>query len=127
MLGKTVKKENKKRNYYWYETKNGNFEDFFRENTYYYGGTGSTNNRNNYNWNYSYGNNFNNKNKSKYYEILGVSENITKDELKKVYRELVKEHHPDKFANAPEKEKEYHENKLKDINEAYENIIKDLK
>ncbi|MGL5057258.1 MAG: J domain-containing protein [Fusobacteriaceae bacterium] len=60
------------------------------------------------------------------YENLNISENATKEEVKKAYRTAAKLHHPDKFANATEKEKEYHEKKFKEINESYENITKRL-
>jgi len=46
-----------------------------------------------------------------YYEILGVSENATSDEIKKSYRKLAMEHHPDKGGN---------EEKFKKISEAYD-------
>lgn len=49
-----------------------------------------------------------------YYEILGVSENATENDIKKAYRKLAKEYHPDTHkgdANA--------ENRFKEISEAY--------
>lgn len=52
-------------------------------------------------------------NKKDYYETLGISRDASKDELKKVYRELAKKYHPDvsKDPNAAEK--------FKEISEAY--------
>lgn len=45
-----------------------------------------------------------------YYDILGVNEKATPDEIKKAYRKLAVEHHPDKGGN---------EEKFKQIAEAY--------
>jgi molecular chaperone DnaJ len=50
-----------------------------------------------------------------YYEMLGVHRNATDAELKRAYRRLAHEHHPDK--NPGNKESE---DKFKEINEAYE-------
>ena len=61
-------------------------------------------------------------NKSKYYRILGLKDGASQEEIKKAYRQLAKEHHPDKFVNASDSEKKYHESKMKEINEAYENL-----
>ena len=62
--------------------------------------------------------------KSKYYTILGVNKGASQDEIKRAYHKLAKEHHPDKFVNSSDSEKKYHENKMKEINDAYENLTK---
>jgi molecular chaperone DnaJ len=49
-----------------------------------------------------------------YYDILGVSKGATQDELKRAYRKLAKQYHPDK--NPGDKAAE---EKLKSINQAY--------
>ena len=61
-------------------------------------------------------------NRSKYYRILGLKDGASQEEIKKAYRQLAKEHHPDKFVNASDSEKKFHEDKMKEINEAYENL-----
>lgn len=53
--------------------------------------------------------------KSDYYELLGVGKNADENELKKAYRKLAMQYHPDR--NPDNKEAEA---KFKEINEAYE-------
>lgn len=53
--------------------------------------------------------------KADYYEILGVSKSATSEELKKAYRKMAMQHHPDR--NQGNKEAEQ---KFKEVAEAYE-------
>ena len=52
-----------------------------------------------------------------YYSILGVSKDATADDLKRAYRKLAKQYHPD--AQHTEQDKKNAEAKFKEINEAY--------
>lgn len=56
------------------------------------------------------------KEEASYYDILGVSKNASDTEIKKRYRELMKEFHPDKLT---ESNKEVNDEKAKLLNEAY--------
>ena len=60
-----------------------------------------------------------------FYELLGISKEATKDEIKKKYREMAKKYHPDRYVNSTKEEKEKAENMFKDINNAYEVLIDD--
>ncbi|ONI45207.1 hypothetical protein AN640_04915 [Candidatus Epulonipiscium fishelsonii] len=58
----------------------------------------------------------------KYAKVLGVNEDADINEIKKAYRKLVKEYHPDKFADGslPPEHAEFAKQKIIEINEAYE-------
>ena len=49
-----------------------------------------------------------------YYDILGISKSASQDEIKKAFRKLAHEHHPDKSSG--------NEAKFKEINEAYQTL-----
>ena len=99
-------------------------ERIFRE---FFTGTGGFNQNTYGSQNNSQGNYYSGmyqEDKSKYYQILGVQKGASADELKKAYFKLVKEHHPDRYTNSSESEKKYHEDKMKQINEAYDKLTK---
>jgi len=53
-----------------------------------------------------------------FYKILGVSRNANTNQIKKAYRNLAKELHPDKNKDDPDAE-----NRFRDLGEAYEVIV----
>ena len=52
--------------------------------------------------------------------ILGIDSNATDDEIKKAYREMAKKYHPDKVAYLGEDVRKSAEQKLQEVNEAFE-------
>ena len=56
------------------------------------------------------------------YEVLGVKEGASEEEIRAAYRELVKKYHPDKYQDNPLAD--LAEEKLQEINEAYDALMK---
>ena len=63
----------------------------------------------------------------KYYAILGCSTNDSDGQIKKQYRKLVSEYHPDKIASKglPEEFTKFANDKFREIQGAYEVIKKE--
>lgn len=59
------------------------------------------------------------------YQVLGVSRDASMDDVKKAYRTLSRKYHPDANVGKPQAEQEAAEKKFKDIQQAYQQIIKD--
>ncbi|MDO4714186.1 MAG: DnaJ domain-containing protein [bacterium] len=56
--------------------------------------------------------------KKNYYDILGVSEDASADEIKKVFRKAAVKHHPDRGGS---------KEKFQEVNEAYQVLSDDQK
>lgn len=55
------------------------------------------------------------------YEVLGVSKNASDEEIKNAYRALARKYHPDNYADNPLSD--LAGEKMKEINEAYDEIV----
>ena len=58
------------------------------------------------------------------YEVLGIKEGASEEEIRAAYRELVKKYHPDKYQNNPLAD--LAEEKLQEVNEAYDMLMKNI-
>lgn len=56
------------------------------------------------------------------YEVLGISQNASDEEVKKAYRNLSRKYHPDSYIDNPLAD--LAEEKFKEVQEAYEQIMK---
>ncbi len=56
------------------------------------------------------------------YEVLGIKEGASEEEIKRAYREQVKKYHPDQYQDNPLSS--LAEEKLKELNEAYDYLMK---
>ena len=58
------------------------------------------------------------------YEVLGLKYNSSDDDIKRAYKKLVIQFHPDRFTNEPIKQKEANEKFIR-IRDAYEKICRE--
>ena len=56
------------------------------------------------------------------YAILGLTHDASDREIKRAYRKLISQHHPDKLGDVPEELKRRAEERAREINTAYEKI-----
>lgn len=56
------------------------------------------------------------------YEVLGLKPGASQEEIKKAYRNLIKQYHPDQYGNNPLKD--LAEEKVREINSAYDMLTK---
>lgn len=55
------------------------------------------------------------------YDILGVNQSSTDEQIKDAYRDLAKKYHPDNYADSPLQE--FADEKMKEINAAYDDVM----
>ena len=56
------------------------------------------------------------------YDVLGLPRNATQEDIKKAYRNLVKQYHPDKVNHLGEEFRALAEKRFKEIQEAYQTL-----
>lgn len=56
------------------------------------------------------------------YEVLGLKQGASQDEIKSAYRKLIKQYHPDQYTNNPLKD--LADEKMREINAAYDTLTK---
>jgi DnaJ like chaperone protein len=61
---------------------------------------------------------------AQYYEILGLEPGATPEQIKSAYRKLSMQYHPDKVAHLGEEFRRVAEEKMKELNEAYQHLKK---
>jgi DnaJ-class molecular chaperone len=61
---------------------------------------------------------------AKAYEVLGVAENASMEDIEQAYRKKISDYHPDKVANAAPELKALAEQRAREINAAYDELQK---
>ena len=56
------------------------------------------------------------------YAVLGITRDASEREIKRAYRKLISQHHPDKLGDVPDELKRRAEERAREINAAYEKI-----
>jgi len=56
------------------------------------------------------------------YTVLGISRSVDDRAVKRAYRKLISEHHPDRLGDLPEAMRKQAESRASEINAAYERI-----